>query len=101
MIYPGCLYKMITKQLILIIHLQYNLMQSVNKARIATVVGIGIIVFVASLVGLPFMSSDSGIQKTAQKSINKVDDSEEKLLDFIQHEKAELESKVHGKVNFP
>jgi hypothetical protein len=76
-------------------------MQFVNKARIATVVGIGIIIFVASLLGLPFMNSDSSVQKASQENIKKVDESEEKMLDFIAHEKAELESKIHGKINLP
>jgi hypothetical protein len=92
---------MIIKELILVIRVQYYLMQFVNKTRIAIVIGITIIVFVASLVGLPFMNSDSGMEKVSHESIKKVDESEQKVLDLIAREKAELESKVGGKINLP
>lgn len=68
------------------------------KTKIAIISGIGIIVFVASLVGLPFFETNNNIQKTTQSSIKKVESSEEKLLDVIAQEKAELEWKIGGKL---
>ena len=76
-------------------------MQFVNKTRVAIVIGMSIIIFVASLVGLPFMNSDSSMQKVSHENIKKVDESEEKMLDLIAQEKAELESKIGGKINLP
>jgi hypothetical protein len=72
-----------------------------TKTKIGIVVGIGLIVFVVSLLNLPFMNTDSSVQKITQKSIDKVEESEEKLLDFITHEKAELAAKTNGAVSFP
>ncbi|AJZ75303.1 hypothetical protein [Candidatus Nitrosotenuis cloacae] len=68
------------------------------KTKIAIISGIGIITFVASLVGLPFFEANNNIQKTTQSSIKKVESSEEKLLDVIAQEKAELEWKIGGKL---
>lgn len=68
------------------------------KTKIAIISGIGIIVFVASLVGLPFFETNNNIQKTTQSSIKKVESSEEKLLDVIAQEKAELEWKIGEKL---
>lgn len=68
------------------------------KTRIVIISGIGIITFVASLVGLPFFEANNSIQKTTQSSIKKVESSEEKLLDVIAQEKAELEWKIGGKL---
>lgn len=72
-----------------------------NKAKITTVIGIGLIVFVASMVGLPFMNSDSAVQKISDANIKKLEGSEKKLLNVITQEKTELESKIGGKLNFP
>lgn len=68
------------------------------KTKIAIISGIGIIVFVASLVGLPFFEANNTIQKATQSSIDKVEISEEKLLGVIAQEKAELEWKIGGKL---
>lgn len=68
------------------------------KTKIAVICGIGIIAFVVSLVGLPFFEADNSIQKTTQSSIKKVESSEEKLLDVIAQEKAELEWRIGGKL---
>ena len=76
-------------------------MQYTVKAKICTVVGIGLIVFVASLVGLPFADSDSNVKKISYENAKKIDDSEQKMLDVIAQEKAEIESKIGGKINFP
>ncbi|TBR07926.1 MAG: hypothetical protein EPO62_07380 [Candidatus Nitrosotenuis sp.] len=76
-------------------------MQHADKAKIGVVVGICLIVLVASLVWLPFMNSDSAVQKASHNSIKKMEESEEKLLGFTVHEKAELESKIGGKISLP
>lgn len=68
------------------------------KTKLAVICGIGIIAFVVSLVGLPFFEADNNIQKTTQSSIKKVESSEEKLLDVIAQEKAEIEWKIGGKL---
>jgi len=75
--------------------------QYTNKVKITTVIGIGLIVFVASLVGLPFMDSESDVQKITNEPINKLEESEEKMLDVIMQEKSELESKIGGKFQLP
>jgi len=64
------------------------------KAKVAIVCGIGLIVFVASLLSLPFSGHDNGVQKATSQSLKKVDDSEQKMLDVIANEKAELEHKI-------
>lgn len=72
-------------------------MKHSTKAKLGIVVGIGLIVFVVSLLSLPFSESDNVIQKTTQDSIKKVDDSEERMLNLIAHERAELDWKISGK----
>ncbi|MBI5146540.1 MAG: hypothetical protein HZA84_04900 [Thaumarchaeota archaeon] len=76
-------------------------MQPANKTRIALVVGISLIISVASMVGLPFTSSQSSVQKVSHETITKLEASEEKILGFAVQEKAELESKMGGKINLP
>lgn len=74
-------------------------MQYSTKVRIGAVVGIMLIASVASLLALPFTSSN--MQTVHQESIQKMESSEEKMLDFIAHEKSELESKIGGKIKIP
>ncbi len=69
-----------------------------RKAKIGVIVGIGLIVFTVSLLSLPFSDSQNVIQKTTQSSIQKVESSEEKMLDVIAQERAELEWKIGGKL---
>ncbi len=76
-------------------------MQSANKAKIGIIVGICLIVLVASMVWLPFMNSNSAVQKVSHDQIKKLEESEEKILDFTVHEKTELESKMGGKIKSP
>lgn len=76
-------------------------MQPANKTRIALVIGIVLIVSVASLVWLPFMNSQPPVQKVSQETIKKLEASEEKILGFVSHEKTELESKMGGKIKIP
>jgi hypothetical protein len=72
-------------------------MQHSTKTKIATGIGIGIIVAVASMFGLPFVDTSGGVQKIPQENIQKVEGAEQKLLNVIAHEKAELEWKLNGK----
>lgn len=71
------------------------------KAKISAVIGVVLIVFVASLLALPFMNSDSNIQPSHQESIKKLESTEERMLDFIAQEKTEFESKIGGKIRLP
>ena len=68
------------------------------KAKLGIVAGIGLIVFVVSLLGLPFSESDNVVQKATQSSLSKVENSEQKMLDLIAQEKTELEIKLGGKL---
>ncbi|MFN3654937.1 MAG: hypothetical protein ACK4TO_06375 [Candidatus Nitrosotenuis sp.] len=72
-------------------------MQYSTKSKIATVIGIGIIISVASLFALPFMDTSSGVQKIPQESMQKVESAEQKLLNVIADEKSELSWKLNGK----
>ncbi len=76
-------------------------MQPPNKTRIALIVGICLIISVASLVGLPFMNSQSSVQKVSHETIRNLDASEEKILGFTAQEKTELELKLGGKLKSP
>lgn len=67
------------------------------KAKIGIIAGIGLIVFTVSLLGLPFSDSQNAMQKATLSSIKKVESSEEKMLDVIAQERAELEWKIGGK----
>jgi hypothetical protein len=75
-------------------------MKYTTKAKIGIIIGIGLIVFVASLLGLPFRESDSKMQKISYENA-KLEEAEEKMLDVIVQQKAEIESKIGGKINFP
>jgi hypothetical protein len=75
-------------------------MKYTTKAKIGIIIGIGLIVFVASLLGLPFREFDSKMQKISYENA-KLEEAEEKMLDVIVQQKAEIESKIGGKINFP
>jgi len=68
------------------------------KAKVGIIVGMGLIVFTMSLLGLPFSESQNAIQKATQISIEKAESSEAKMLDVIAQERAELEWKIGGKL---
>ena len=76
-------------------------MDHANKTKIAVVVGICLIVTVASLVGLPFMNSSSSVEKISHETMKKLESSEERMLRFTAQEKAILESKFGGKLKSP
>ncbi|CDI05674.1 hypothetical protein [Candidatus Nitrosotenuis uzonensis] len=75
-------------------------MKSATKTRVAIISGIAMIVFVASFVGLPFIE-ESALQKAQQESIKKTEQSEERMLEVIAQEKAELEAKIGGRLSIP
>lgn len=64
------------------------------KAKLGIALGVGLIVFVVSLLGLPLSDSHNVVQKTTQNSLNRMDDSESKMLNVIAQEKAELAAKI-------
>lgn len=72
-----------------------------SKTKIGVIIGIGIIVSVASMMSFPMMDSESSAKTTYQKNIKQLQTSEEKMLNFIEQEKMELESKIGGKIKLP
>lgn len=75
-------------------------MPLISKNQIGVIIGISIIVSLASLMSLPLMNSESSAQVSFQKSMNKFQPSEN-LLDLITQEKIELESKSGVKFKLP
>jgi hypothetical protein len=73
-------------------------MKHSTKTKLGIILGVGLIVFVLSLLALPFSESDNAVQKTAQKSITKMESAETKMMNLIHHEKSELEWKIGGKI---
>jgi len=71
------------------------------KTKVGVIIGIALIVAVASLLGLPYMNEESAIQKASEKNIKKMESAEEKLLNVIEHEKSEIEHKIGGKLMMP
>ena len=76
-------------------------MQFSSKTKVGIIIGISIIVSLASMISIPLMESESTAKVNYQKSMKKVQASEEKLLGFIAQEKTELESKIGGKIKLP
>lgn len=77
-------------------------MKYTTKAKICIIVGIGLIVFVASLTGLPFMKSDSAMQQISHENSKKLESAEEKMFHVIEQERAELHFKeAGGKIKYP
>lgn len=71
------------------------------KSKISIISGILIITGVALMMGIPFIDSSNSVQKIAYGNIQKLDEPENKMLDLISQEKAELSSKIGGKINVP
>jgi hypothetical protein len=69
-----------------------------RKAKLGAVIGIGLIMFTVSLLSLPFSDSQNVIQKATSTNIEKMESSEEKMLDVIAQERTELEWKIGGKL---
>jgi len=73
-------------------------MQSDIKTKIAIVLGVAIIAFVASLMSLPFTNSEVGVQQIPDDAIKKMEKSEERILKFMDHEKREMQVKAYGNI---
>lgn len=71
------------------------------KTKVAVLIGIVLIASVASLLILPFVNSDSAVEKISHDKFKKLEDSEEKMFSFMAHEKKDLESKIGGKIKSP
>lgn len=71
------------------------------KTKIAVMFGVVLIVSVASLLVLPFMNSDSAVEKISHDKFKKLEDSEERMFSSMVHEKKDLESKIGGKIKSP
>ncbi len=69
-----------------------------SKTKIGIICGITILIAVASLMGLPLIDSDISMQNLPNRDIQ-LQESEEKMLEFIEHQKAELEWKIGGKIS--
>lgn len=72
----------------------------IDKTKISIIIGISLIIAVASMMGIPFAEQGTTIKKT-QETIKKYDQSEKVMLNFIEKEKAEFESKIGGKIKLP
>ena len=70
---------------------------SSRKTKVGVVVGITIIISVGLLMGLPFTNSESNLQNLPHEDV-KLQESEQKMLEFIEQQKAELEYKIGGKI---
>ena len=68
-----------------------------NKTKIGIIAGITIIVGTGLFMGLPFLNSESNIQNLPHEDV-KLQESEKKMLEFIEQQKAELEYKIGGKL---
>ena len=73
------------------------LIMSSTKTKIGIIVGITIIVGTGLFMGLPFLNSESNLQNLPHEDI-KLQESEKKMLEFIEQQKAELEYKIGGKL---
>ncbi len=72
----------------------------INKTKISIVIGISLIIAVASMMAIPFTEQGTTVKQTKQV-INKYEESEKMMLSLIEQEKAELESKIGGKIKIP
>ena len=72
-------------------------MMSSKKTKAGIVIGITIIVSVGMLMSLPFTNSESNLQNLPHEDV-KLQESEQRMLDFIEQQKAELEYKIGGKL---
>ncbi|RDJ31302.1 MAG: hypothetical protein DWQ18_03150 [Crenarchaeota archaeon] len=73
-------------------------METSKKTMIGVILGVAVIVAVASLMALPFSEEESGVQKIAEENIKKYQESEDMMLKLIEEEKEELSYKLGGKL---
>lgn len=75
-------------------------MALINKTKISIIIGISLIIAVASMMAIPFTEQGTTVKQT-QEAISQYEESEKIMLSFIEKEKAELESKIGGKIKVP
>lgn len=70
---------------------------SSTKTKVGIIVGITIIVGTGLFMGLPFFNSETNLQNLPHEDV-KLQESEQRMLEFIEQQKAELEYKIGGKL---
>jgi uncharacterized membrane protein len=75
-------------------------MALINKTKISIIIGIFLIIAVASMMAIPFTEQGTTVKQT-QEALSQYEESEKIMLSFIEKEKAELESKIGGKIKVP
>ena len=71
---------------------------SSRKTKVGIIVGVTTILSVGLLMGLPFTNSESNLQNLPHEDV-KLQESEQRMLEFIEQQKAELEYKIGGKLS--
>ncbi len=70
---------------------------SSRKTKIGIILGITIIVGTGLFMGLPFLNSETNLQNLPHEDA-KLQESEQRMLEFIEQQKAEIEYKIGGKL---
>ena len=70
---------------------------SSKKTKAGILLGVTIIVGTGLFMGLPFLNSESNLQNLPHEDV-KLQESEQRMLEFIEEQKAELEYKIGGKI---
>ncbi len=65
------------------------------KWKIGIILGIAMITITTSLVSLPFLMDENNSNNSYQDSFSKLKSSESKMLDFIEHEKNEMATRIN------
>ena len=70
---------------------------SSTKTKVGIIVGITIIVGTGLFMGLPFLTAETNLQNLPHEDV-KLQESEQRMFEFIEQQKAELEYKIGGKL---
>ena len=68
---------------------------SKKKWKIGIFLGIVLITITGSLITLPLLMDENNTNNSFQESFSKLKSSENKMLDFVQHEKNELATRMN------
>ena len=68
---------------------------SKKKWKIGIFLGIALITITSSLITLPLLMDENNTNNSFQESFSKLKSSENKMLDFVQHEKNELATRMN------
>ena len=68
---------------------------SKKKWKIGIFLGIVLITITSSLITLPLLMDENNTNNSFQESFSKLKSSENKMLDFVQQEKNELETRMN------